>query len=456
MNGFLRTNPISRGNGQSAVACAAYRSGKELHDERYGKTHDYTRKEKIELSGIFKPTGAPEWMLDREKLWNAAEAKENRQDARVAREFILALPHNLPREDQKEIVRKFAQHLARQGMAVDYSLHSPGHKNDNRNFHAHFLCTTRECLPNGFGTKAKDSKSRDWNKQSWLEETRTESQSIINTFLRERGLEEWKYAERTDGRAIHFGSNIPKEYKDNTKALNQIREEFAKLEAEEKALKMELVKEPKQERVEKQDRVQKVEQVQNDYEYHFTRLTTSFENWKELKKEYSEFEELSLDRALAHGAKRFFKEEADNWKKEEPIKRQEIALERKSEPEVDKRTLFNRQKVEEQEANYKKWKKAFNEKVEAFNNEIDRYQKIRGLKTDTDYALFQKGEQSTNNKWYAATHSIKKHLVGFLNEFDKRAAQIVQAFRDSKEYWNDRIKLEQQTRKRDIDRGMSR
>ena len=48
--------------GQSVVASAAYRSSEALHDERYGLTHDYTRKEGVEHSEILPPEGAPEWM----------------------------------------------------------------------------------------------------------------------------------------------------------------------------------------------------------------------------------------------------------------------------------------------------------------------------------------------------------------------------------------------------------
>ena len=35
---------ISRSQGRSAVACAAYRSAEKLHDERYDKEHDYIQK----------------------------------------------------------------------------------------------------------------------------------------------------------------------------------------------------------------------------------------------------------------------------------------------------------------------------------------------------------------------------------------------------------------------------
>lgn len=51
--------------------------------ERLGKTFDYTRKEGVEHSGILAPEGAPDWVHNREALWNAVEAVERRQDAQL-------------------------------------------------------------------------------------------------------------------------------------------------------------------------------------------------------------------------------------------------------------------------------------------------------------------------------------------------------------------------------------
>ena len=64
----LTSKVISRGKGQSAIASAAYRSGEKLHSERYGKTSYYPREVKPE-SFILKPEHAPNWTLNREKLW---------------------------------------------------------------------------------------------------------------------------------------------------------------------------------------------------------------------------------------------------------------------------------------------------------------------------------------------------------------------------------------------------
>ena len=84
--------PIARSGGRSAVASAAYRAAVKLTNERDGLTHDFTRKRGVEHAEIVLPDGAQaDWALDRSALWNAVEYAEKRSDARVAREFELAL-----------------------------------------------------------------------------------------------------------------------------------------------------------------------------------------------------------------------------------------------------------------------------------------------------------------------------------------------------------------------------
>ena len=46
---------ISRGDGRSAVACAAYRSGEKLEDCYQGKFQDYTQKTGVEYTEIYAP-----------------------------------------------------------------------------------------------------------------------------------------------------------------------------------------------------------------------------------------------------------------------------------------------------------------------------------------------------------------------------------------------------------------
>ena len=102
--------PISRSDGRSIVACAAYRAGEKLECDTYGKTQDYTRKTGIEYTQIFIPSEANAELLDRQKLWNQVEQSELKKDgsikqeARLAKEIEIALPHELNKQQRQALV----------------------------------------------------------------------------------------------------------------------------------------------------------------------------------------------------------------------------------------------------------------------------------------------------------------------------------------------------------------
>ena len=66
----LHTKIISRSKGKSSVGASAYRSGEKLYNERDGLEHDYTRKKGVIYKEILSPKNAPNWIINREKLWN--------------------------------------------------------------------------------------------------------------------------------------------------------------------------------------------------------------------------------------------------------------------------------------------------------------------------------------------------------------------------------------------------
>src|SRR3546814_8304807 len=76
---------ISRANGSSAVASAAYRAAERLHDDRLGRDHDFSNKAGVVHSEILAPAGAPERLNDRATLWNAVAAGEKRKEALLQR-----------------------------------------------------------------------------------------------------------------------------------------------------------------------------------------------------------------------------------------------------------------------------------------------------------------------------------------------------------------------------------
>jgi Ti-type conjugative transfer relaxase TraA len=150
----LNTHTIGRAAGHSAVAAAAYRSASSLVDERTGEVFDFTRKGGVLSAEIVTPAGVP--VPERAALWNAAEAAEKRKDARVAREWRAALPHELNDADRKELAMRMGQAIAdRYGVAVDVCIHAPDKEGDDRNFHVHMLATTRTIGADGtLGAKA--------------------------------------------------------------------------------------------------------------------------------------------------------------------------------------------------------------------------------------------------------------------------------------------------------------
>ncbi|OYR32788.1 ti-type conjugative transfer relaxase TraA [Brucella lupini] len=109
----------------------------------------------MEHAEIVLPEGVnADWAKDRSALWNAAEFAEARKDARVAREFEVALPHELSAEQRLEATRELAQELAnRYGAAVDFAIHAPHDASDVRNHHAHVMMTTRQVTEDGLGDK---------------------------------------------------------------------------------------------------------------------------------------------------------------------------------------------------------------------------------------------------------------------------------------------------------------
>ena len=133
---------VSRGAGRSAVAAAAYLSCSRMLNEYDGVQHDYTRKQGLGWRQVFLPATAPAEWQDRETLWNAVEETETAKDSRLAREFVAALPIELSREEQIQLLQDFIkEQFVADGMCADAAIHDPyppGH-----NPHAHILLTVR-------------------------------------------------------------------------------------------------------------------------------------------------------------------------------------------------------------------------------------------------------------------------------------------------------------------------
>jgi hypothetical protein len=184
----LSAQVISRAAGRSAVAAAAYRAGEKLQDERLGQVHDFTRKQVADRL-ILAPQDAPEWVHDRQRLWNEVERVEKRKDAQLCRELNVALPRELDAKQQLQLIKDYCQEqFVERGMACDLTIH----RNDPQNPHAHIMLTTRYLSPEGFG-----QKNREWNDKELLQSWREQWAEHAN-----RALERAEVLERIDHRSF--------------------------------------------------------------------------------------------------------------------------------------------------------------------------------------------------------------------------------------------------------------
>ena len=170
----------------SVVASAAYRSGEALYDEGRQRSWDYRRKSGVVASEILAPTGTPEWLKNRQQLWNAVETVERRKDACLARELEVSLPRELSHKQHAALVRDFVHHtLTREGCIVDIAWHTPRSQRDGGdNPHAHLLYSTRRITPEGLGKK---NRALEAGRKTLLMSWRKTWEETVNRHLEQAG-----------------------------------------------------------------------------------------------------------------------------------------------------------------------------------------------------------------------------------------------------------------------------
>ena len=209
---------ISRGKGRSAVGSAAYRSGEKLINEYDGMEHDYRKKSGVVYSEIMLCENALKEYQDRSTLWNEVEKIEKGSKARLAREYEVALPVEMTREEQINLVRNFVKdNFVDKGMCADFAIHDK----EDGNPHAHIMLTTRPIEKDGsWGTKQKkeyildkngnkqyDKKKKtykcktvkvnDWDSVEFLERNRESWAKKVNAELEKKNL-----PQRVDHRSL--------------------------------------------------------------------------------------------------------------------------------------------------------------------------------------------------------------------------------------------------------------
>jgi len=117
-----------------------------IYNEYDGIQHDYTRKQGLVWEHVFLPDCAPAEWQDRAKLWNAVEEAEKMKDSRLAREFVVALPIELSKDEWVDLLSKFIrEQFVGEGMCADVAIHDT----DGHNPHAHIMLTVRPLNENG-------------------------------------------------------------------------------------------------------------------------------------------------------------------------------------------------------------------------------------------------------------------------------------------------------------------
>ena len=158
--------------------------------ERDGQTHDYTKKSGVVFNTILTPDHAPDWIKNREQLWNQVEQFKKSKNSQLARE--VSLPMELKRDQQIELIKEYAkENFTDQGMVADISIHN---KLDG-NPHAHIMLTMRPFEEDGtWGAKSKKQYLLDQGgKKIYTEKGNTKSIKIDTTdWNRKETLERWR------------------------------------------------------------------------------------------------------------------------------------------------------------------------------------------------------------------------------------------------------------------------
>jgi MobA/MobL family len=205
---------ISRSEGRTATGAAAYRSAAAITNTITKTVYNYTHKTGVDHSEILTPklpTVDKSWLMDRAQLWNEVEKKEKRYDAQLAREVNVAIPVELDRQDQIDLVREYAQtSYIDRGMVADINWHDL----DSNNPHAHIMLTMRDLVVSNAQVEF-GNKNRDWNNRNLLIDQRREWAEITNRYLERAG-----YDVKIDHRSlveqgitdrlpqIHLGANV--------------------------------------------------------------------------------------------------------------------------------------------------------------------------------------------------------------------------------------------------------
>jgi uncharacterized protein YfkK (UPF0435 family) len=247
---YFNITPVTKDK-QSIVAKSSYTSGESLYSERDLETKSYKKREVEPETFILAPKHAPEWVYNREQLWNEVEKIERSYNSRLAKEIKVALPIELSNEQQTKMLLDYVkENIVSRGIVADISIH----RDKEENPHAHILITTRPFDEKGnWGNKKKreyvydqdgnpildkNGKKKfetvqltDWDKNETLLEWRKNFAEKINEYYRLNSVNEKVSHESYENQGL---DQLPKQRLSREEyAIEQRAKEQARMEGKE-------------------------------------------------------------------------------------------------------------------------------------------------------------------------------------------------------------------------------
>jgi hypothetical protein len=182
---------VSRSDGQSSLASAAYIMRAQFTDERTGRSYDYRHLDAPQWIGMFSPKDAPAWTRDpanASRFFNALELFEKRKDAQIALPLDIALPHELTLQQKIWLATDYIREtFTRHGYVVLAAIHPPDH--DERNVHLHVLVSLRKIDAHGFARTKTEQQENYRNRDAYIENLRERWESLANRHLERHGID---------------------------------------------------------------------------------------------------------------------------------------------------------------------------------------------------------------------------------------------------------------------------
>lgn len=162
----LQTELLQRSKGHSVARRVNYITGERLFDvEKQMMFQD--ERDDIQWKDIMLPEIAPSTFNELQTLCDAMEQAEKRRDARIARQYILCLPRELPPSAHKRMIKQFIQdNFTSRNLCAIAAIHNGLNPDDilKSNPHAHIIVSTRSVGKEGFSKK----KDRDLDSKPHL------------------------------------------------------------------------------------------------------------------------------------------------------------------------------------------------------------------------------------------------------------------------------------------------